>query len=104
MTHAKWPPAVGKRGRWNEYDAAAVDEAVRGHFVREQPADEDSEDLLTVAQIAEYARVSPSTVRSDLSRGRIDLGAPDDTTGGVKRWRRAKVAAAYAGRRRYNRS
>ncbi|WP_378735493.1 hypothetical protein [Nocardia brasiliensis] len=105
MTRGEWPPVVGKRGRWNEYDAAAVEAAVHAHFVREQPAGEGSpEDLLTVAQIAEFAKVSASSVRSDLSRGRLALGEPDDTTGGVKRWRRAKVAQAYAGRRRYGRT
>ncbi|MBF6515282.1 HTH domain-containing protein [Nocardia cyriacigeorgica] len=103
MPRPEWPEPVGRRGRWNEYDADQVDAAVRAHFLREQPADEGGpDDLLTAAQIAEYLGVSPSTVRADISRGRLDLGEPDDTAG-AKRWRRRKVDAAVEGRRAYRR-
>ncbi|MGI5216233.1 helix-turn-helix transcriptional regulator [Nocardia sp. CA-290969] len=103
MPRPEWPAPAGKRGRWNEYDAAEVDQAVRAHFLRDQ-ADEpgDPDDLLTIAQIAEHLGVAPATVRADISRRRLQLGEPDDSAG-AKRWRRRTVDAAVKGRRAYRR-
>jgi hypothetical protein len=94
-----WPPAAGKRGRWNEYDAAQVDAAVEAITTRAPLPDGDPGELLTIAQAAEYAGLAESTIRSDISRGRWP--APDDDEHGVRRWKRPTVAAAMAGRRQY---
>lgn len=102
MVRPDWPTPIGKRGRWNLYDAAAVDAVVRANFVRTVERRGDPDDLLTVAEIAEYTGLSPATIRADISRGRIKR-EPDDNEHGVKRWRRATVDAAMAGRRRYSR-
>jgi hypothetical protein len=103
MPRAEWPAPVGRRGRWNEYDATEVEQAVRAHFLREEaPAAGDPDDLLTVNEIAEYLELAPGTVRADISRGRLQLGEPDDSAG-AKRWRRRTVDAAAEGRRAYRR-
>ncbi|WP_280246720.1 hypothetical protein [Nocardia abscessus] len=104
MVRPEWPASIGKRGRWNEYDAAEVEQVVRAHFVRAAtPASEGGpDDLLTVAQIAEYTGLAEATVRADISRGRINRQADDDSEG-VKRWRRSTIDAAMRGRRRYAR-
>jgi predicted DNA-binding transcriptional regulator AlpA len=100
MASSVWPAAVGKRGRWNVFDADAVDRIVREHFIRPTATAGRPDDLLTVAEIAEYTGLSASTIRSDISRGRIQRD-PDDESDGVKRWRRATIDAAMAGRQRY---
>ncbi|QLY31255.1 hypothetical protein H0264_02460 [Nocardia huaxiensis] len=102
MTNEHWPPVVGKRGRWNEYDAAEVAAVVSEHFVREYQGAGHPDDLLTVAEIAEYTGLSGGTIRADISRGRIRRD-PDDHTDGVKRWKRSTIDAAMEGRRRYTR-
>nr|WTA71267.1 hypothetical protein OHB51_35320 [Micromonospora sp. NBC_00855] len=99
MVREEFPAPIGKRGRWNAYDPAAVDEAVRAHFVRAVAPVGDPDDLLTQVEIAEVTGLSASTIRADISRGRI--GKPDDENEGVKRWKRSTIAAAMAGRRRY---
>ncbi|MEU0871637.1 helix-turn-helix transcriptional regulator [Nocardia brasiliensis] len=99
-----WPEAIGKRGKWSLYDEAAVDEAIEKQFGRPQSAG-GPEDLLTVAEIAAHTGLSPSTIRSDISRGRIPEADPNDAdAGGVKRWRRRVVDEAMSGRRAYRRN
>ncbi|MEV4174001.1 hypothetical protein [Nonomuraea sp. NPDC049709] len=101
--HPDWPAPTGKRGRWAEYDAQAVDELVRRAFLRDPPSAEGRpDDLLTIAQIVEYTGLTRSTIDSDISRGRIP--PPDDTEHGVKRWRRSTVDTAMSQRRGYRRS
>lgn len=101
MVREEFPAPIGKRGRWNAYDPAAVDAAVRAHFVRTVAPTGDPDELLTQVEIAEVTGLSPGTIRSDISRGRI--GKPDDETDGVKKWKRSTITAAMAGRRRYSR-
>ncbi|WP_433445668.1 helix-turn-helix transcriptional regulator [Nonomuraea sp. CA-141351] len=101
--HPDWPPALGRRGRWAEYDAAAVDQLVRRAFLREvPPAEGDSDDLLTIADIVSYTGLKRGTVDADISRGRIP--PPDDTKHGVKRWQRATIDAVMKNRRGYRRT
>lgn len=95
-----WPAPCGKRGRYNEYDAAAVDAAVQSITGRPQ-LDGDGAELLTFDQIAEATGLAAATIRSDLSRGRWP--APDDTGDGVKRWRRSTVRSVMETRRAYRR-
>lgn len=99
MVRPDFPAPIGKRGRWNAYDPAAVDAAVRAHFVRTVEPTGDPDELLTQIEIAAVTGLSPSTIRADISRGRI--GEPDDETDGVKRWKRSTITEAMAGRRRY---
>lgn len=96
-----WPAPAGKRGRWKEYDAAAVAAAVDAITARPQLAAGDPDEMLTVAQAADYSGLAASTIRSDLSRGRWPR--PDDEAHGVRRWKRSTVAAAVDGRRNYRR-
>ena len=97
--HPEWPPATGRRGRWSEYDAVAVDAAVRRLFARlELTTEGDPDDELTVAEIAAYTGLSESTIRSDVSRGRLPQGIERD---GVKLWKRRTIDTAMAGRRAY---
>lgn len=98
MTDPAWPAPAGKRGRWNEYDAAAVDTAVRAITSRPQ-LEGDPADLLTVAQIATATGLAEATIRSDISRGRWP--DPDEDEHGVKRWKRSSVASVLSGRRQY---
>lgn len=99
-----WPDPVGKRGRWKEYDARQVADYVEKHFARDITHAADPDALLTVNDIAALADVTARTIRSDMSRRRLILGDPDDTTGGVKRWRADKVEQALQSRTiRYSR-
>ncbi|MFF2553321.1 helix-turn-helix transcriptional regulator [Nocardia sp. NPDC058058] len=102
MTSDLWPPVVGKRGRWHEYDFADVDAVVREHFLRDHQVGGNPDDLLTIAEISEYTGLAPATVRADISRGRIKRD-PDDYADGVKRWKRSTIEAAMKGRRKYSR-
>ena len=98
--HPEWPPAIGKRGRWSEYDAAAVDATVRRLFARQELTTEgDPEDELTVADIAAYTGLNESTIRSDVSRGRLPQA--DVERDGVKLWKRQTIDTAMTGRRAY---
>jgi hypothetical protein len=100
--HPDWPAPVGRRGRWAEYDAAAVDELVRRVFLREPaPPVGDPDDLLTVADIAEYTGLARGTIAADISRAR--WRDPDEDEHGVKRWRRSTVDEIMRGRRGYHR-
>lgn len=100
--HPDWPAPVGRRGRYVEYDRAAVDAVVRAHFLRETPESTgDPDDLLTIADIVEHTGLKRGTVDADISRGRMP--PPDDTKDGVKRWRRATIDTAMQGRRGYHR-
>ena len=97
-----WPSPLGKRGRFWEYDRAAVDELVRARFVRPRTTGGDPDTLLTMAEAADRAGVEPGTLRSDLSRGRWP--APDEIRDGVKMWRAATVDAVLAGRQAYRKA
>ncbi|WP_306357437.1 MULTISPECIES: AlpA family transcriptional regulator [unclassified Nocardia] len=99
VTHQDWPAPVGKRGRWKVYDAAAVDAVVRALFVPEasEPTGNPDE-LLTRAEVAAYRGIAESTLRSYITRGQFI--EPDDTTGGVDRWRRSTLDAHPPTRRR----
>ncbi|MFI9507555.1 hypothetical protein [Nocardia sp. NPDC052566] len=103
MPHERWPRSIGKRGRWNAYDEAEVEQVVRSVFLRAQPTALEGapDDLLTVPELAAAAQIAPSTLRAYISRQQVDLGDPDDETGGVKRWRRAPALAILAQRRRH---
>ena len=105
-SHPDWPKPVGKRGRWAEYDAAAVDAAVRAlflpQFLPHPPAEDgDPDELLTIDQAAQILGVKRKTLDADRSRGRFPQ--PDDTAHGVPRWRRATVEAVKRSRRPYRR-
>lgn len=98
----EWPAPVGRRGKWKEYDAAEVAAVVKRLYGREGNTGKGKPgDLLTVAEIADYTGLAASTVRADVSRGRI--GAADDESTGVKKWRRDTIDAAMATRRGYRR-
>ncbi|PZG47463.1 hypothetical protein C1I98_13410 [Spongiactinospora gelatinilytica] len=101
--HPDWPKPRGRRGRWAEYDADAVDALVNRLFLRPAPAAEGSpDDLLTIAQIAVHTGLARGTIDADISRGRWP--APDEIEHGVKRWRRSTVDAVLSKRRGYRRS
>ncbi|MBF6135862.1 hypothetical protein IU501_22995 [Nocardia otitidiscaviarum] len=106
---ADWfPPAIGTRGKWSTYDEAAVDKAVQAHIGRPRPetaANEGSpDDLLTLKEVAAYTGLSPSTLRSDITRKRFPDADPDDADeGGVKRWPRRVADEAMRSRRAYKR-
>lgn len=109
--HPQWPEPIGKRGRYKEYDADAVESVVARLFSRtepdsadepdtEQPIAADPNELLDVAAIATYTHLSASTIRSDISRNRWP--APDDETDGTKTWKRSTVEAIMKKRRAYH--
>ncbi|GAA3251546.1 helix-turn-helix transcriptional regulator [Nonomuraea helvata] len=100
--HPDWPAATGRRGRWNEYDAQAVDELIRRAFLR-PPAPEEgsSDDLLTIADIAAYTGLARGTIDADISRGRIP---PPDNTEDGKRWRRSIIDGVMSRRHGYRRA
>ncbi|RBQ22168.1 hypothetical protein DP939_02415 [Spongiactinospora rosea] len=101
--HPDWPKPRGRRGRWAEYDADAVDKLVRRVFLRAAPVAEGRpDDLLTIAQIADHTGLARGTIDADISRGRWP--APDEIEHGVKRWRRSTVNSALGKRRGYHRS
>lgn len=100
VTDPAWPQPCGKRGRYNEYDAAEVGAAVAAITGRPQ-LDGDPDELLTIAQAAEATGLAEATIRADLSRGRWPN--PDDDEHGVKRWKRSTVASVRLGRRKYKR-
>jgi hypothetical protein len=100
--HPDWPAPIGKRGRWAEYDAEAVDQVVRRLFVRAAPpAEGDPDDLLTIADIVTYTGLKRGTIDADISRDR--WAPPDSEEHGVRRWKRATVNQLLAGRRGYRR-
>lgn len=102
MQHPDWPEPIGRRGRYNEYDTAAVESFIRDHIQRQAVALEP-ERLYTAGQLADAgAGITAATIRADRSRGRWP--APDDTAHGVARWYGATAAAALAGRRTYRRA
>lgn len=101
--HPDWPKPLGRRGRWSEYDADAVDQLAHAVFLREPAPQEGSpDDLLTINQIVEYTGLKRGTIDADISRGRIP--APDEHEHGVKRWRRATIDDVMSRRRGYRRS
>lgn len=97
-----WPPTIGKRGRYKEYDAQAVDTFVRDHVLR-RAVELDVGRLYTAAELeAAGAGITAGTIRADRSRGRWP--EPDDRTHGVDRWRGDTAARALASRRGYHRA
>ncbi|MFZ3569434.1 helix-turn-helix transcriptional regulator [Streptomyces sp. BH034] len=99
--HDAWPAPIDKRGRHNVYDPAAVDQAVRKHFIR--PAAElQPRRLYTAREIEETTGVTAATIRADVSKGRWP--APDDTSGRAHRWYGQTVMTAVNARRGYRRS
>jgi hypothetical protein len=101
MRDPAWPEPAGRRGRWNEYDAAAVARAVELIAGRRRLAGGGPDELLDVPAAARYTGLAAATIRSDIRLGRWP--APDDDASGVRRWKRSTVAAAVAGRRNYRR-
>lgn len=100
----EWPAPAGKRGRHAEFDAGAVDAAVRA--IRARPSspagDADPAELLDMRAAAAEAGISYGTLRGYVSRG--DWPGPDDQLHGVRRWRRSTVRARVALRRPYRRN
>jgi uncharacterized protein YjcR len=93
-----WPAPLGRRGRFYEYDAAAVDAVVRAEILGEAPATTDPGRLLTDAEVAERAGVELRTLTGYIARGQwIE---PDDVTDGVRRWRQDSVDRKLATRKR----
>ncbi|WP_435643377.1 hypothetical protein ACR9VJ_18185 [Streptomyces sp. H49] len=100
--HPAWPAPAGKRGRYNEYDAAAIDTFVRTHIER-QAVTLEPERLYTAQQLEDAGiGIKAGTIRADLTRDRWP--EPDDTEHGVNRWKGQTVMTAMAGRRGYRRS
>jgi hypothetical protein len=101
MRHPEWPPPVGKRGRYNEYDREAVAAWIAAHAAR--PSVELEPDRLYTAQQLEDAAIgiAASTIRADRSLGRWP--APDDESDGVARWKGSTAAATMQSRRVYRR-
>jgi hypothetical protein len=95
--HPEWPAPVGKRGRYNEYDAEQVAAFVRAHAARHAD-DLEPDRLYTAQQIGDAAGISAGTIRADVSKGRWP--APDDTAHGVKRWYGRTAKETLATRRR----
>lgn len=101
MRRKDWPPAVGKRGRYKEYDAAAVAAWVRENV--ERTVQLEPTRLYTAQQLeAAGIGITAGTIRADRSRGRWP--SPDDTEHGVSRWLGATAERAMTGRRAYRRS
>lgn len=101
VQHPAWPQPVDKRGRYKEYDAAAVATFVRDHIDRAS-VDLEPDRLYTAQQLEDAgAGVTAGTIRSDLSRDRWPR--PDDTADGVNRWYGHTATTALAGRRPYTR-
>ncbi|MGK5728943.1 hypothetical protein [Streptomyces sp. URMC 124] len=100
--HPKWPAPLGKRGKWYEYDPAAVDAWVQEHHAR--PAVDLEPTRLYTAQQLEDAGIgiTATSIQSDLSRGRWP--APDAEDGNVKRWLGASVIATLFRRRPYRKT
>ena len=101
MPDPAWPAAAGRRGRWNEYGAAEVAAAVEAITARAPLPPGDPDELLTVAQLADWSGLAEGTIRSYVSRGL--LPRPDDTGNGVKRWKRSTARPVLESRRQYRR-
>ncbi|MFB6943204.1 hypothetical protein ACFWGL_17080 [Streptomyces sp. NPDC060286] len=96
-----WPDPVGKRGRYKEYDAAAVADFVRRH-VQRQAVTLEPRRLYTAQQLEDAGvGITAGTIRADLTRGRWP--EPDSTADGVNRWLGATATAAMSRRRGYHR-
>lgn len=98
--HPEWPaPLEQKRGRWNQYDRAAVDAFIRNHIDRDT-VDLEPERLYTARELeAAGIGITAGTIRADRTRGRWP--APDDTQDGINRWRGDTATEALKGRRGY---
>lgn len=91
-----WPAPAGQRGRYAEYDAADVDQAVRA--ILAVPADDaDPGELLDARQAAAEAGISYGTVRSNISKARngdpSKWPAPDGSKNGRDAWKRSTIRA-----------
>lgn len=102
MRHPDWPAPVGKRGRYKEYDEAAVADWVGEHAQRQEVKLEPRR-LYTAQQLEQAGvGVKAGTIRADVSRGRWP--APDDTEHGVSRWYGSTAMRALSGRQAYRRA
>lgn len=102
--HPAWPPALEeRRGRWRLYDPADVDAFIHNHIDRRITIELDPNRLYTAPELeAAGIGITAATIRADRTRGRWP--APDDTQGGINRWRGATATKALTGRRGYRRS
>ncbi|MFC9085336.1 hypothetical protein [Nocardiopsis dassonvillei] len=104
MQDADWPSTIGQRGKHHEFDRKAVAAWVAEHVRADLTLPihvGDPEGLLTRKEIAQESGLSASTVRSDLSKGRLtpkDGHERDDA--GNPLWKRGEIAKQLAGRRR----
>ncbi|WDO09940.1 hypothetical protein ME763_32135 [Streptomyces murinus] len=97
--HPDWPkPLPEKRGRFAQFDPAAVTRFVAKH-VDSKVIDLEPRRLYTAREIEQLTGVTTGTIRADRSRGRWP--APDDRSSRAHRWYGATVTKALAGRRGY---
>jgi len=66
----------------------------RNHMPKQLPTQTETEPLLTIAEIAQRARVSPGTVRNRINDGKL---TPAIKNGKIIRIRWSDFAAAMAG-------
>ncbi|MFF1416554.1 hypothetical protein [Streptomyces sp. NPDC058280] len=105
--HPDWPPPIGKRGRSQVYDSAAVDRVIAKHFQRSATKLEPRR-LYTAREIETATKITAATIRADQSKKRADgtprWPAPDDTSETANRWYGATITKALKGRRSYGRA
>lgn len=103
-THKEgFPSPTGRRGRYLEYDRTAVHTWVEANIKPDTTLPIHTgppEELLTQAEIAKESGLSPSTIRADLSRGRLTPKHGDTQRDGIPLWNRGSVARQLAHRRR----
>lgn len=91
--------AVGKQGKWTLYDADDVEAFARERvWLPPRETDVPPGRLMDQSAIAAYTGIDYSTVRADVSRGR--LGEPDEVRDRVRLWRRGTVDERLWGRQR----
>ncbi|GAB3709035.1 hypothetical protein GCM10027590_31260 [Nocardiopsis nanhaiensis] len=107
-TRAKgFPSPTGRRGRYLEYDHTAVHTWVQANLKADTTLPIHTgppEELLTKAEIAAESGLSPSTIRSDLSRGRLTPKHGDTQKDGVPLWRRGIISRQLSQRRQHGSS
>lgn len=98
-----FPSPTGRRGRYLEYDRTEVRTWVEANIKPDTTLPIHTgppEGLLTQAEIAKESELSPSTIRADLSRGRLTPKNGDLQKDGVPLWHRGTIARQLAQRRR----